>query len=167
MRLELHEIEPRPRDPGLYPLSAIRVTLDAASRQTGGLSFAFEFENTGSAPVAFEKPDDSMQIEMLDAAGYPVEIPRPIPPGLRDVRREPGTTGNQPDEIVLKPGKRYRTALNAGERKSSAPPRTSPLMPGSYRIRIKVLLLSSDPGLKGDRSSRVLESDRFLVELEK
>jgi hypothetical protein len=168
MQLELHQTQLAAGDRERGPLSAICVLLETAARQpdiAAGLSFTVTLVNAGAVDVQLQKPDDSIQIEMLDAAGRPVEIPRPPPAALINDKSRPGPHPNAPEIVALKPGAQYLTVLVAKERRAApGQARAVPLAPGAYRVRIKVLLLPADPGLAPEHAARVLQSDRFLVQ---
>lgn len=167
MRIELHVTEPLKSDAGSNSLDSIRVVLETESRQrdrNAGLSVAVELTNTSAKAIQLQKPDDSIQIEVLDEQGRPVDIPRPPPAALVNTRRRAGPHPNEPEIITLDPAAHYWATLVVREiRISSAPERNAPLSPGAYQIRLKVLLLAADPNLAYEQSFRVLHSDRFWV----
>ena len=169
MPLELHETEPLAQNRSEASLSSIRVELEMESQQRNaatGLTLAVVVVNTGAETVDLQRPDDAVQVELLDASGSPVIVPTRPPDALVNQRRKPGPRPNAPSILNLAPGRSHRVLMTIREVKHGADPaEIRPLSAGDYRLRVRVLLLAADPNLDREFSYRVLVSDWVPIQL--
>lgn len=167
MRLELHETQDSGAAPAGNPLKAIRVELEAESKQSGavGLRFLLIFTNTGSGAVHVQDPDDAIQVELVDDKGWPVRLPSAAPAALINTRTAPGPHKNPPKLLTLEPGGQHRAPIQIREVETGEPVKRVPLAPGTYTARLRVLLVAADPTLERERSYRKLESQRLKIDV--
>ena len=154
-------------------LDSIDARLELATVQPAarGLRITLVLLNTSSEPVSFLDPEDLTSVLILDAEGWPLEVPRGIPRALYDGALPPGQTApDGPKQITLAPGKEYRMPIvithvlppakgDATERKPQ------PIAPGVYKVKVTTTLAGEQPA-EGPRPSRTVSTaDPFTVHL--
>lgn len=155
------------------PVDALDARLELATVQPAprGLRITLVLLNTSSEPVSFLDPDDPTSVLILDAEGWPLEVPRDIPRGLRDGALPPGQQApDEPKRITLAPGKEYRmpiviTHVLPPAKGDAAQRKPQPIAPGVYKVKVTTTLAGDQPA-EGPRPSRTVSTaDPFTVHL--
>ncbi|HYK03236.1 MAG TPA: hypothetical protein VE974_15870 [Thermoanaerobaculia bacterium] len=131
-----------------------------------GLRFDVVLTNRGDGVIRFLDPQDTTHAMLLDAEGWPIDVPKRAPSSLVNSR----TRGKDPDVIALSPGQSHRVAVRITQvlprASGDGSPRTPIAIPaGAYDVRVTVTVIAPEAPADGVRPSRTLQSEQFTVHL--
>ena len=172
LRLRLTTMAGTPRTATAAALEAIDARVELASVQPAGrgLRLTVVLINAGAEPVRFLDPEDATSVLLLDASGFPVEVPRRIPRVLDEGARRPGEAPpEEPKVITLAPGKEYRLPIVITEVLPPSKPgesrKAQPIAAGTYKVKVTATL-AGEPPAEGTAPSRTVSTaEPFTVHL--
>jgi hypothetical protein len=170
LRLKLTNLPAPPRPTAALDAIDARLELATVQSASRGLRITLVLLNTSAEPVSIVNPDDLTSVLILDAEGWPLEVPRGIPRALYDGALPPGQMPEESKPVTIAPGKEYRMPIvithvlppakgDATERKPQ------PIAPGVYKVKVTATLAGDQPA-EGQRPSRTVSTaDPFTVHL--
>jgi hypothetical protein len=154
-------------------LETIEANAEVATLQpvSGGLRLTVTYFNHGDQPVRFIEPIDTTSIQVLNADGWPIEVPRPIPQALDD---RPRSEQRPVKVIVLAPGETHRLPVSVtqilpplkDQETDQAEIRTPyPIPAGTYRVSVTTTLVGTEGSTEEGPPTYTLESETVTVRL--